>query len=222
MFTSWPKHPGVFKVLLSALHGLLKPFMTYFYTVSFLLFCPAPFHLACGFPSFPPLLSWALTLMLLILAPLASSSPFRAARLPWGSKVICAVSSPWGSKVICCSLYGPIVLDSLWLTSLSVEHSGPVTHINHWKSSALLRLCFDVFFWLVFPTSLSFHDPTPSFSCGRLSLLIGPAPPPSSFPGGLVSNAWLRLVFDTWRPFWVDSEVALDSRVRPSCASFSG
>ena len=35
------------------------------------------------------------------------------------------------------------------------------------------------------------------FSRGRLSLLIGPAPPPSSFPGGLVSNAWLRLVFDT-------------------------
>ena len=147
----------------SALHGLLKPFMTYFYTVSLLLFCPAPFHLACGFLSFTPLLSWALTLMLLILAPLAPSSPFRAARLPWGSKVICAGSSPWGSKGICCSPYGPIVLDSLWLTSLSVEHSGPVTHINHWNSSALLRLCFDVFFWLVFPTSLSFHDPTPSF-----------------------------------------------------------
>ena len=38
----------------------------------------------------------------------------------------------------------------------------------------------------------------------------------------LVSNAWLRLVFNTWRPFRVDSEVALDSRVRPSCASFRG
>ena len=72
-----------------------------------------------GFPP-PLLLSWAITLMLLTLAPLAPSSPFRAARLPWGSKVICAVSSPWGSKVICCSPYGTIVLDSLWLTSLSL------------------------------------------------------------------------------------------------------
>ena len=57
---------------------------------------PAPFHLACGFPSFPLLLSWALILLLLTFAPLAPSSPFRAAWLPWGSKVICAVSSPWG------------------------------------------------------------------------------------------------------------------------------
>ena len=163
MFTSWPKHPEVLQVLLSTLPVMLNPVMTFFYNVSLLLFCPAPLHLACGFPSFPRLLSWAITLMLLTLAPFAPSSPLRAARLPWGSKVICAVSSPWGSKVICCSPYGPIVLDSLWLTSLSVEHSGPVTHINHWNSSALLRLCFDVFFWLVFPTSLSFHDPTPSF-----------------------------------------------------------
>ena len=160
--------------------------------------------------------------MLLTLASLAPSSSFRAVRLPWRSKVICAVSSPWGSKVICCSPYGTIVLDSIWLTSLSVEHSGPVTHLNHWNSSALLRLCFDVFFWLVFPTFSLFTILPLRFSRGRISLLIGPAPPPSSFHGSFVSNTWLRLVFDTWRPFWVDSEVALDSRVRPSCASLSG
>ena len=56
-------------------------------------FLPCPLHMACGFPSFPLLLSWAFTLMLLTLAPFAPSSLFRAARLPWGSKVICAVSS---------------------------------------------------------------------------------------------------------------------------------
>ena len=184
MFTSWPKHPGVFQVLLSALHGLLEPVMTLSNTVSLLLFCPASFPLACGFPSFPLLLSWALTFILLTLAPLAPSSPFRAARLPWGSKVICAVSLPWGSKVICCSPYGTIVLDSLWLTSLSVEHSGPVTHINHWNSSALLRL-----FWLVFPTSLSFHDPTPLFFSWPFQLADRPCSTP------VLLSWWSRFEF---------------------------
>ena len=53
-------------------------------------FWHAPFHLACGFPSSTPLLSWAPTRMLLTLVPLSPSFLLRAARLPWGSKVICA------------------------------------------------------------------------------------------------------------------------------------
>ena len=144
-----------------------------FFLTSFLLIMHTLFHLACGFLSplcslsspsnYLALGSWALTLVLYTPAPSALPPTLRAAWLPWGSKVICAVSLPWGSKVICCSPYGTIVLDSLWFTSLPVEHSGPVTHINHWNSSALLRLCSDDFFWLVFPTSLSFHDPTPVF-----------------------------------------------------------
>ena len=60
----------------------------------------------------------------------------------------------------------------------------------------------------MFPPTLSFHDPTP---CGLLHQLADCfAPPPSSSFGGLVWNAWLRLVFDTRRPFRADSEVALD------------
>ena len=96
--------------------GCLNPsWLTSILSPSFFSVLPL-FIWPVGVPTLLPC-SRALTLMLLTLAPLAPSSPFRA-RLPWGSKVICAVSSPWGSKVICCSPYGLIVLDSLWLTSL--------------------------------------------------------------------------------------------------------
>ena len=74
-------------------------------------FRPALLIWPVGLPLFPPPSpSFCLLFTPSLLAP---SSPLRAARLPWGSKVICAVSLPWGSKVICCSPYGTIVLDSL-------------------------------------------------------------------------------------------------------------
>ena len=83
----------------------------------------------------PPSLS-VFVLLSLVLCTHILSSPTLLLRAPPGCHGDPTASSSWGSKVICCSPHGSIVLDSLWFTSLSVDHSGPVTHINHWDSSA--------------------------------------------------------------------------------------
>ena len=184
--------------------GCLTPsWLTYLSSPSFFSALPL-FIWPVGFPPFlscslEPLLS-CFSLWLPSLRLLFSALPGCHGDPKWSALLVRHGDPKWSAALPTV----PSVLDSLWLTSLSVEHSGPVSHINHWNTSALLRLCFDVFLWLVFSTPLSFNDPTPSFF---------------SWPSQLADRPCSTPVLLSW---WSRFECLAAPRIRHLTAFLSG